>query len=551
MFAIKKLYPLLIFTFLSLLLVKCKVKKEDFENFKLPTYKPEWGLSLVKSDLYLKKFLDRSDTKLRFTEEDGAIVLNYYDTLQIFESDKLMAFKDNFSISQGTELNNDFVTAFDLLPKNTPATLPGISLFDTVSIKTDAPVKYTRLKIKSGALSLKVYSKMKHNIGFTVVFDGITKGTDTLKRTVNFKYNKAEALPLVIALSEIDLSGYEVKPRTNTTGIPYHLTNFSVTRLDNDSPPTVNSISTNDSLSLRMDLKNVVAEELDIDKLDLTVAPETQTDTIHINVFDNVVKASNVRFSKPSIEVKAINSMPINMKLFVNDINLLYPNKPEQVLHHANTTSGTGQLYPANILPAGLNDFTISDIAVVSKPLEGAPNKMAVSIGNAQLSSGKVTIRAGQKIKLYVNAKLPLAGFVTELTNADTTIQDEFPKNDVIERVNISIFTNNNYPIDIKWKVSFLDSSNKTLFTIPKVDEEPYVVRANEQNHLQSLTITKEDYKTYNIETTKKIKYEGILNTSPLNKDIEITTSQFCNIQIVGKVKGNFDLNNTDNNFNK
>jgi hypothetical protein len=564
---LKGLYSIFISLLISsLFFTSCKFKKEDFQDLKIANYTPEWGLSLVKSDIYLSKALDKvnsSTTKFFVTTENGAMTLNYTDTVDIAKGEDFFSSITNFKAKAGIEVGAVFATTVTNLPvgSSTPKnSIPEVT--SSFPLQIDHVGSYSRILIQSGTLIMSGSSKVRHDVNFDVEFTSITRNGQVLTKNFNFQYLGGSNFPTIANVSNEDMAGYKIIPTTGTPNIPFTIKNITVTKLNNDAPPSGNTVHANDSLSISFAFSDLRVQEMDAKDVNYqTIIPSADEGKVTINIFDNSQNNGEVHVKNPSVTMKAYNEMPLTTNLKIDTIAFNYSKSGKTtLLNNFSTPNKPINTDPSNTFIINAKNTSNPDVFIVNgsevaSALEKSPNSLTVNFKKVVLTSPSnqtVTIKSSDRMRMSMNVKLPLEGFVNGFVISDTSTVDQMPKTGVVERMEITLFSDNFYPIEIGFTAYFLDTTKNSLplFQLPRKGEENTVLAASTQGFKKSYSISKAEYDGFQLEKTAKIVLRGTFDTRPTSQDVKITLEQHCLLQLVGKVKFNYDLNDPDGNLN-
>jgi hypothetical protein len=555
---VRRLSSIFSFVAVSILFFSsCKFNRDDFKDLKLAKYSPEWGLSLIKSDIYLSSALNKinsESSQFEATVDNGVLTLNYFDTVDIAKGEDFFKSLNNYSTGSGLEVGQSFVNVVSALPLNIEQN-SNYSTSGNIPLVIDLVSTYSRLKVKSGLLKITGLSQVKHDISFDVEFTTVTKGGSNLKRRLKFIYDGND--PVVATVEDEDMAGYTITPSSvGSSDIPFTIKNVSIKRLNNDII-SGNNVNAADSLKFVLSFQNLMIDEADVQNITfISSIPADDDGKINISIFNNSLNKGNVFIKDPSIRTTALNELPLKASIGIDSLSLSYAQLPTKNIQNFTSPSTT---IPGNLTINASNtsnpETFIVDGSTVQNPFEKTPNKLSVKFNNITLSSPAnqiVTVKTSQRVRMFVKVKLPLEGYANDIAISDTNLIDAMPKAGVLQNLELSIFSDNQYPFDLGFRAYFLDTNKTVLFTLPRMTESNLVISSNTLNYKKSFSLSKSEYEQSGLERASKVVLEGVFNTQKPNQTIvKISKDQFCRIQIAAKAKTTIDLGNTDQILNE
>ena len=554
---LRRLSSIFSFLILSILFFSsCKFNRDEFKDLKLAKYSPEWGLSLIKSDIYLNNALSKVNSEtsqFQATVENGVLTLNYFDTIDVAKGEVFFKSLENYSTSNGFQVGQSFVEAVSILPLNTEQN-SNYSVSGNIPLVIDQVGNYSRLKIKSGLMKISGLSQIKHDVSFDVEFTTVKKENTTLKRRFNFIYNGNS--PIAATVEDEDMAGYTITPSVGSSDIPFTIKNVSIKRRNNDFAEG-NVVNATDSLIFQLSLSDVIVDEADVQNISyIATIPADDDGKINISIFDKSLNNGTVYIKDPSIRTTVLNELPLKTSIGIDSLSLSYaqiPTKNIQNFTSPNTTIPGVLTINANNI-SNPETFLV-DGNTLQNPFEKTPNKLSVKFNNIELSTPAnqvVTIKSSQRVRMFVEVKLPLEGYANDIAISDTTTIDAMPKAGILQNLELSIFSDNQYPFDLGFRAYFLDTNKTVLFTLPRMAESNLVIASNTQNYKKTFSLSKIEYDQSGLERASKVVLEGVFNTQKPNQTIvKIRADQFCRIQIAAKAKTTIDLGNPDQILNE
>ncbi len=429
------------------------------------------------------------------------------------------------------------MTIRDIVLLEAFAVFPSQEIFNEdaeIALEID-DTELTRIIVKSGGVEITGASTMQ----------------DTLKITYEIPTAKLNGVPFSLFLAVppaapgqstsitefFDFSNYEI----DLTGQNGDTINslYTTSRGWIDSSGVITNISLDDSVYTSIEIKDIIPQ---VAYGKFSTDPIVGNEEIELDVFQELV--GNFDLAKTEIKIVSENSIGANANLWIKsfeskkEIGSIFLNSSQiegPFIISAATENSDPFLIPTASVNTILLDETNSNI---DELIEYQPETFAI---NYEINVGSQTgfLSRYSKIESDLQISIPIEFSTAGITMIDTSdLEFEFPEN--LNEGSFTLIIENGYPFEVSIKLNLLDEAGLLIDNLVSNDK----ILAGQigsngkvsEQQVSSILFTF-DNKDGRLENTKKIAFEAVLNTKPVNETIKI----FSDYKVKLKLIANFN----------
>ncbi len=510
----------------SVFLFSCRKQKTSWDS--------DWNIPVVNDTLSLDKFVNDSTLSI---SPSGMYELDLHRTLMDVNLTDLITIPDTTIKTNYTLSVNSLVLA------------PGSNFVNPLQIEEHPidlkDVQLKKIRLKKGAISLKLSNPVGTKTYFTITLPGVTKNG------IDFQHlfiapPGSQSNPGII-IENVDISGYDMD-LTGTNGGSYNVLQSNVAVKTDPSGPTV-TITNQDVTKVEATIKNI---KVDYARGYFGNKIISDTTTTTIDALSKLI-AGSIDLPSTNLSFTISNGLKISAKATLfeiksenyasNSVTLQHPQIGQPMF--LDPATGTWDNFTPSIKTIQFN----SQNSNLENYLEnlGSKHSIGYSIqlnpwGN--VSGGWNEIFPNSKLKVSIDAQMPLTIGFNGLTAQDTfdfdLNQDE--KKSHISSGKFSLATQNSFPFGCEIKLFLLDKSGNLLYTIAgdeKVTSSLYGSNYTSQGLIYSNSIINFDLSEEiikNISSINKIVVRAKVDSpSPVtgtNQQIIITEGAFLGVKL-------------------
>jgi len=525
----------IVFVFLSIVLVSCLKNDFDFEKVTLPTWEPNFSLPLIHSKLNLSKVLGEADAGDMLLEDPfHFLTLIYRSNIFSQEAQEVFTianqmYAQNYSFSLPGGMNNGDSTS-------------GSYSDNIVFINTNNEILDT-LYLKEGNINLLFNSDINQNAKINIVFPTATKNGVPLTHTINLNYT---GTPFNIN-TNIDITGYKLVfdhsgGTFNKLPILYNVTVYNIGSPD-QSPYDFN-------FNLFFQNQNYSKMFGYLNQKDYLFP----MDTLSIDIFKNSW-FGNFLLEDPKLKIKISNSygFPLNITwglleginpktptsmALTNVPNPMNVNSPTIIGHDIETVYNLDK-----------NNSNIKDVVNIiphyfAYLFEGHANPSGIYTPNFVLDTSR--------FKVDVEMEMPLFGRAWDFIIEDT-VDFTFEKIEELVYINFKINITNGFPVDSKIQIVITDSLYNPLDSLFPTAQ--YVIQSANMGPAPDYKVTTPVHKytevnlsqtrLTNLTNARKMLIIATLNTKNNGNDIvKFYSDYMIDVRMAARAQLKVNLNN-------
>jgi len=416
------------------LIVSCQ-KLSDLEGVEAEGYQAEFAIPLFKGKASLQDLFKNLEEGASITiGQNGLITFNY----------------DSPTVSQTSQDIFDFISTF-----------PPFTLDTMMAVPFQPPnnVDVDRIELKTGRILYTYESPFAEDVTIEFMIPQATKDGVVFKKEVGVEYN-GEDLPVLVPVTEIDITGYTIIPQNDSIFLQYRATTASGQNVVMDK-----------FAMIFRDMEFAYAEGyMGSELLDF------EKETLAIDFFDDWTQG-NVTFENPSIDVVVSNSFGFPIEIQPQAINIKTRDGGVIPLEGQFTQVGTlidypqlseiGQTKVTTISFTGTNS-NIKEI-LAAGPIEVEYDIDALSNPDSNtLFTGFLTDQSRFDIQLLL--QLPIWGTASGFVTQDT-FQVDFEEYENVDFAEFRLNTENSIPLEVAMQLYFADDNGLILDSLFTTDE--------------------------------------------------------------------------------
>lgn len=440
-------------------LVACQDWK-DLADVKTGKWNSEWAMPVLDADISLADMISKKKGNLTISEDaNGFYTLFYKDE---FVSETAETY---FSIPNQTLPSISFTSP-------TSGAVPAgqtINLADqsqTVSFGVAAADQKLRyIDLKAGTLHFDATSSFKHNVSLVISLPSLTKNGTAFSKTYTFTSNGTNT---PAALNDaIDLSGY----RLDLTGGTASGANQFTYTLKASITTVGSSISSTDKITVNANVSSPKFSYLEGYLGKFTAF--SQRDSVFLSIFDSKL-AGQVFLEDPKLRMTIQNSFGVGARARITNRIGKANYSADSVLRFY----GTDLLNPFDIAAAATRGQVVSSTVEANKTnsniqgvLNPAPREIIYDASgeiNGQTSGQPLTnfVVDTSRIRVKSEVEIPFEGRTMEFYTIHDSSDVTLPQNNNIENVQMNIYANNGFPVEVDAQVYFLDANEMPIDSI-------------------------------------------------------------------------------------
>ncbi len=435
---------------ISVFLFSCRKQKTSWDS--------DWNIPVINDTITLNKFVNDSTLSVL---SSGMYELDLHRTLMDINLTDLITIPDttiktNYSLSV-----NNLVVA------------PGTNFVNPSQIDEHPidlkDVQLKKIRVKQGAIELKLSNPIGTKTYFTVTLPGVSKnGIDYQHQYIAPAGSQNNP---GIVNETVDISGYDMD-LTGVNGGTYNVLQSYVSVKTDPNGPSV-TITNQDVTKIEATIKNI---KVDYARGYFGNKIISDTTTTTINALSKLI-AGSIDLPSTNLKFTISNGLKISAKATLfeiksenyasNSVTLQHPQIGQPMF--LDPATGTWDNFTPSLKTIQFNSLN-SNLEAYLENL-GAKHSIGYSIqlnpwGN--VSGGWNEIFPNSKLKVSIDAQMPLTIGFNGLTAQDTfdfdLNQDE--KKSQISSGKFSLFTQNSFPFGSEITLFLLDHSGNILYTI-------------------------------------------------------------------------------------
>lgn len=512
-------------------LVACR---KDLENVTADNWTPILALPLAQGHYTVEDLLASADSidTLIVVEETGILALQYSGRLYSFGVDTLLDLPD--LIESGDETLASLAAEIDAVPVGETIPIGPIPVFNA-SLNTTPAVNLDVVRLSGGSLTFELTSTIAEDYTGTLTIPELRDPEDN---------------PVVLDLSaqepniteDLNLAGYALLlDGTNASNDVTGVLELSVTN-------TASPSSAQDGINYNLTFTDLTFERVTGDFSNLTF--DLVRDTVELNIFNNSVFVEDFQLAEAFIELTTTNTFGVPFTATLDPVESENLENGQVIeLDPPVSLALEGAMSLTN--PEVEHD-TIDEGSNLTDMISPAPQQIRF---DAQMAAGAPSgleyswIDAASEITIDADVKLPLRGYVKNLTLRDTldaALQIELYEQ--IERLELRMETVNGFPLSGDLQVFFLDSNAVVLDSLFAAETQVFAPAMVSMGQVVSSstavsTTDLDSARVANIQQMRKVLIQANMNSSNID-NLEIVTiddQATFDVKIGAKIFGNVE----------
>ncbi len=426
--------------------------KDDFEFDKIKSggWSPELAVPLVNTSMTFRDMLARNTDIQVEIGADQFCTYMYSDTLYRLKAGEILQVKDQ-DVKFDFKMDQNQISLFNGQGSYS------YSMEQHVTFNPDKQAELDSLLIKSGQLSLDLFSTFRQQASIRITMPGLRKNGQAFTRKFNLDYQGT--LPIETKLN-LDLKGYVLDATNNGSAVNDLTAVYKIELKNSGNPVTITDMLTVDGhfKNIKFNAFYGYVGQLDFSQL---------SDTLSFNFFNSQPGMGSFTLADPRLMVSISNSIGIPVRATIPSLSAfsqasgLYPVNsgiPNPLPVNSPLISQAGQQLTGSFQ---LNNSNSNLQAVISH----LPEYFIYQTGMLTNPDGKVSrnfLTDSSSLSIMAGLELPLYGSAKDFIISDTT-DFKLENLDLIESMELKATFTNGFPIDVAVQVYFADEHLQVL----------------------------------------------------------------------------------------
>ena len=436
----------ILYLFLILIDTGCQKGRFDFDRFAKNQPNPaSWCLPVVHGELQIGDLIN--DSTHLTQDENGLIKIVYNGSIT---SSPILEYLDTDEIDNADDFNFE-------MPGYVP---PGDTVFapyaQNVNFELREDQRIEKALFKSCLIQFDFSTDLNKDAILKITIPGAVKDNEPYSKTILYNYQTGGTIS-----ETIDLSGYDVS-------FSHQGSQYNLLRIESDVYVINNQEPDNSPYTFHFEehISNIALQNFYgyAGQIEFPV----YTDTIYLNIYESHMEGT-IDFENPLVKIIAENGVGAPAELTFVSLEAHYIDQSHDVIE----VEGPG--LPDEWLidyPETENSFAVTELALnrensnIRDIIKYSPDFFIVKIRGKINPGGNITENFANEnsiVTLSTEVELPMFGSTNGLILEDNylfyfdeNIQD-------VESTDFNIVFTNNFPLDMKLQIYFLNSENQIL----------------------------------------------------------------------------------------